>query len=340
MNDPASSTPPPPSAPALLARIRELVFRETQEAFAEALGVEPRTVRRWESGETQLKLARLQQLAARKPPAAAAELFAHLLRQLEAALGLTPPSRPIPLPAAATAAAPTPAPAPMSETWEAPPGALEPPRHPLAKSARSAPIRGRAILAEALAQTQRPAFAPGVPWAVRVLVSLAALARITPAPVVPWWRRALTRLRAPERRRVALLTAWLAATANVAGIVAWACVRHLVPAPERSSSPVAWAAAAHAETPEEIPTTYGPEHGNEGTTTRGSHQQRQVPETPFPGQMTGACPPGPGLAMINGGCWWGGRPAPCNPELEYEHDGRCWAPMPAGRRAPPRSVTP
>lgn len=59
----------------------------------------------------------------------------------------------------------------------------------------------------------------------------------------------------------------------------------------------------------------------------GARHARQFPEKPFRGQMHSPCPSYPGHITVNGGCWWGGRDAPCAPD-EFERDGKCWAPLP------------
>jgi hypothetical protein len=49
-----------------------------------------------------------------------------------------------------------------------------------------------------------------------------------------------------------------------------------------------------------------------------------IPGTPLKGQMKGPCD-APAV-LINGGCWYGGREAPCQPR-EFEHESRCYLPV-------------
>jgi serine/threonine protein kinase len=63
-----------------------------------------------------------------------------------------------------------------------------------------------------------------------------------------------------------------------------------------------------------------------------------IPEKPEPGQKQPPCN-NPDQRAINGGCW---VPITIKPPCQdfYEHDGRCYAPVPQGARRPPTSKEP
>jgi hypothetical protein len=54
--------------------------------------------------------------------------------------------------------------------------------------------------------------------------------------------------------------------------------------------------------------------------------RRVVPSAPFKGQKRGPCRSAAAQVLINGGCWYGGRSAPCAPE-EFEHENKCYQPV-------------
>ena len=68
----------------------------------------------------------------------------------------------------------------------------------------------------------------------------------------------------------------------------------------------------------------------------GGKPHRGVPDKPLKRQKNRNCDISSGEVLINGGCWYGGRDPggqPCGP-LEFEHNGRCYRPVPEDAEKP------
>lgn len=281
---------PEASSPAALVfEIRKNILAISQEEMADLLGCDVKTVRNHEKGKTEMALEDVADLRALPSSAKARGLFAEL-------------------------------PADRVERFSAAIARLE---ELLSDASQALPARAWEPW-EAPAAAVDDA-APSPPFEPRRKVRLPPRSASPLAPVrvrrLPVW------LTLPASA-ISLSGQGVATVAFVA--LAASCIalgRHSTePPPPTSyySAGLARDAVSHAP-----PRSEPPKRFRLGAFARGAHQVRPVPDKPFRGQERSPCRPGIGHAEINGGCWGGGRQAPCNPEDEFEFDGKCWQPIQA-----------
>lgn len=263
--------------------------------FAKLLGVGKSSVYDWEKGIAVPKSESLfaYRSLTRKVEVAHRALLTELLAELD---GLSQSVAPDPEAPPTASPAPPSLPAPME--WEAPEGQLDTP----ASSATALPAkRLRVDTPPPPLRLRERIFATTAAWLWRARFAWRALARIPLRSVLSVAALGLALVAYVNSREALRHTATVESCSALlaAGLTQDALRYGLVQIPSFLQDYFA----------------------------RGAHQTRSVPDKPFPHQAHTPCRSGIRITAINGGCWFDEGPVPCNPDLQFEHAGRCYQPI-------------